>query len=302
MGSLPPLMPRLARASPMRIDRLAWTGGACFEAHGVRIGVRSNDPGVLAWLPTICPPGARPAPSCLVDEIFSVWVARDARPGSNRGAGLARIYAGRQRIARLSTLPSARAVLESAMRLRVAALSRQLVFVHAGAVAWGDRAILLPGRSQSGKTRLVAALVAAGAAYLSDEFAPLDGDGRVHPFPKPLTIRREGACDLDARRCSAEELGGRNACGPLPVGLVALAEFRDGASWRPARLSRGLGVLELLAHTVPARLRPEAALQALERALAEAGVLKGERGEAAETAARLLEALDRSARVGSALP
>jgi uncharacterized membrane-anchored protein len=48
----------------------------------------------------------------------------------------------------------------------------------------------------------------------------------------------------------------------------------------------------MLAHTVPARLRPEASLAALERAVARATVLKGVRGEAREVAALLLRSVE----------
>ncbi len=51
----------------------------------------------------------------------------------------------------------------------------------------------------------------------------------------------------------------------------------------------------MLAHTVPARLRPAESLQALERAVARAVVVKGERDEAAELAPRLLRMLEEAA-------
>ena len=46
-------------------------------------------------------------------------------------------------------------------------------------------------------------------------------------------------------------------------------------------LTAGQAVIEMLAHTVPARLRPAESLAALERAVARAVVVKGERDEAA---------------------
>ena len=61
--------------------------------------------------------------------------------------------------------------------------------MHAGAVAWRDRGIVIPGRSHSGKTTLVRALVEA-ARYYSDEFAVLDPQGRLHPYPLPLRSAR----------------------------------------------------------------------------------------------------------------
>ncbi len=289
MGSLPPSMPRLPAGVPRvaRMDRLAWCAGACFAAHGVRIGVRSNDPHVIEQLPSLLPPGAQHEPSSIVDEIFSVWV----RAGAGRSERRIRIYDGARRVSRARELSRALPALESALRLKVAEVSPEHIFVHAGVVAWRGRAILVPGRSRSGKTTLVAELVKAGASYLSDEFAPLDREGRVHPFAKPLTIRT-GGCDVSARRCRAEELGGSVGLAALTVALVAFAEHRPGASWQPAPLTHGQGVLEMLAHTVPARLRPEAALEALDRALARALALKGARGEADVTARLLLETLE----------
>jgi hypothetical protein len=73
---------------------------------------------------------------------------------------------------------------------------------------------------------------------------------------------------------------------------VVITEHRPGAQWRPDRLTAGQAVLEMLAHTVPARLRPEASLVSLERAVARAVVLKGPRGEARELAAVLLRSVE----------
>jgi hypothetical protein len=51
-------------------------------------------------------------------------------------------------------------------------------------------------------------------------------------------------------------------------------------------------VIEMLAHTVPARLRPAASLAALERAVRRATALKGKRGEAASVAPLLLQLVE----------
>jgi hypothetical protein len=50
----------------------------------------------------------------------------------------------------------------------------------------------------------------------------------------------------------------------------------------------------MLAHTVPARLRPEASLASLEQAVARATVLRGARGEAREVAQSLLRAVEKT--------
>jgi hypothetical protein len=162
-------------------------------------------------------------------------------------------------------------------------------------VGWRGSAILVPGRSRSGKTTLVAELVRAGATYLSDEFAVLDSRGRVHPFAKPLSVRGPGGCDVHVSRPSATDLGGVAGEAPLPVRLVVLATHRALAAWQPRTLSRGQAVLELLAHTVPARLRPAQALADLDRAVARASVIQGERGEARELVPLLLAAAEQAA-------
>ena len=147
---------------------------------------------------------------------------------------------------------------------------------------------MLPGRSFSGKTTLVLELVRAGATYYSDDYAVFDARGRVHPFPRQLSIRENGAHVQD--RHPVEALGGVAGELPLPVGLVAVTEYDAGvAGWRPRRLSAGHGVLELLGHAPAARRKPEAALATFERVTGTALVLKGRRGEAKRVAASILE-------------
>ena len=289
MGRLPNVMPRLARRSPRleRIDRVGWTVGTCFESHGLRLGVRSNSSSLTEHLPALLPPGARPRRAAAVDHLFSLWV-----PGGRRPRAV-RLYDGAERRLRARELGEALIVLEAEIRRIVAAGARGRTFVHAGAVGWHGRAILVPGSSRSGKTTLVAELVKAGALYLSDEFAVLDARGHVHPFAKRLCVRGPGGCDRHAQRLSAEDLGGRVAQRALPVGMVVVTEYRPAACWDPRPLSAGQALLELVAHTGSARLRPEPSLAALQEAAAGAVCLKGPRGEAAQLAPVLLAAAER---------
>ncbi len=92
--------------------------------------------------------------------------------------------------ARYSTLEAALRIFESDLQLYVADMAPDRVFVHAGVVVCQGRGILLPGRSFSGKSTLVAELIRAGAEYYSDEYAVLDSTGSVHPYPRPLSIRQ----------------------------------------------------------------------------------------------------------------
>jgi hypothetical protein len=176
--------------------------------------------------------------------------------------------------------------LEADARLYVAEHARRRVFVHAGVVGWAGRAILVPGRSHTGKSRLVQALVRAGATYYSDEYAVLDAAGRVHPFLADLSIRAEGG--EPAHRLAPAELGVPAGRPPLPVGLVVVSPYARGARGRLRRASAGEGALALLAHAVPARRRPAPVLATLSLVVGQADVLVGVRGEADAAAHRLL--------------
>jgi hypothetical protein len=268
-----------------KLDRLGWAAGLTFRSYGVRFGVRADDPSALGRLAEFLPPGTAEAPAGVVERLYSIRTGA----GGVEQRGLRRfrlLYADHRRLARTAESEEMFERFEADLQLFVAEAARRRVFVHAGVVGWKGRAIVVPGRSFSGKTTLVAELVRAGADYYSDEFAVLDFGGRVHPYPKPLAVRGAGQRQ---RKVSVEELGGNAATGALPVGLVLVSEFRAGARFRPRPLTPGQGSLALLANTVPARRRPLEVLETLRHVVCAATVLRGARGEAAEAAARILE-------------
>lgn len=273
----------------LKLDRLGWTAGLTFRSFGVRFGVRSDDPRALERLAQHLPPGTRAAAAGLVELLYSVRLGDDGKSGARRGPRRFHLlYANHTLIARTEDADELFERFESDLRLAVAEGARRRVFVHAGVVGWRGRAILVPGRSFTGKTTLTAELVRAGATYYSDEFAVLDSEGRVHPYAKPLSVREAGT--HRQKSVSVEELGGSEASKPLPVGLVVLSEFSETArAWRPRELTLGQGSLALLANTVPARRRPVEVLATLERVVRGATVLRGARGEARDAARKILE-------------
>jgi hypothetical protein len=201
------------------------------------------------------------------------------------------IYADGECIAQAPQFEQAADALESNVQLYVAEMSPRRVFVHAGVVGWRGRAIVIPGRSFSGKTTLTAALIRAGCVYYSDEYAVLDPAGRVHPYTRRLGIR-EGGPSGRATRYHAEELGGRRGAKPLPVGLVIVSQYKAGRRWRPRPLTTGEGALAMLKNTVSARREPQAALSTLRSALAHSLIFKGMRGEAEQVVDFIFETLD----------
>ena len=200
--------------------------------------------------------------------------------------GLLRVMCDEQSIAGPFDLRLALGILDAELRMYIALHAPDHVFVHAGVVGVEDRAIVLPGRSFAGKTTLVAALVKAGAEYWSDEYAVLDPDGLVHPYPKPLSVRINDTRETDEQ--PVESLGGRAGDRPLPIALIAFTSYRPEAAWALRPCSAGEGAVKLLEHSIAARSRPEQVLAAVRRAATDAMVLEGERGDAGQAASALL--------------
>ena len=262
-----------------KIDRLGWAAGISFTIHGVRVGVRVNTAAALKLAEDYFPPGWKLSSSPVVERLYSLISGGNGE--AERGVRRFNLlYRDLARIVRTRNLEEALEIFESDLQLHVATEARRRVFVHAGVVGWKGQAILVPGRSYSGKTTLIAELVKAGATYYSDEYAVLDARGRVHPFARPLQIREDETGKQ--KRYSIETLGGRKGVKPLPVKLVVMSRYKAGAKWRPRQLSAGQGVLEMLAQTASARTQPEKAFAALKQVVKQASILKSVRGEAGE--------------------
>lgn len=177
---------------------------------------------------------------------------------------------------------------ESQIRLTVAEQAVGRVFAHAGVVGWKGRAIVIPGRSFSGKTSLTAALVKKGAEYLSDEYAVFDEAGFVHPFLKTLSVR--GIIDeYTQKEFPVEAFGGRAAREKIPVGMVLITAYKAGAEWRPERLSPGLGVMEMLPHVAPIRYDPKFTFKVLKQVAKRAIITKTYRDDTARSADLVLD-------------
>ncbi|MBA4185735.1 MAG: hypothetical protein H0X49_17285 [Acidobacteria bacterium] len=182
-------------------------------------------------------------------------------------------------------------MVESEVRLTVAEFAVSKVFLHAGVVAWKNQAIIIPAKSYSGKSTLVAELVKRGAVYYSDEYAVLDAAGNVQPFPKWLSLR--GIIDPDTQlECSVESIGGIAGTKTIPVGMVLIAQYKKEKKipkrWNPRRLSSGQAMMEILPHTVPIRNKPKFVLKVLNNLTSRAIIVKTVRGEAKDFANTLL--------------
>jgi hypothetical protein len=267
-----------------KLDRLDWAEGLALSAFGVCVGVRVNVAGMLTHVLPLLPPGWKEFHRVIVQRLYSLVVAQGCeRAGMRR---LHVLYADSMQVARGAALDQVLAAFEMDLHRHTAEASSDMTFLHAGVVGWQGRAIVVPGRSFSGKTTLVREMLRLGATYYSDEFAVVDNSGLVHPFARPLGIRED--LSYAQRKYTAEVLGAASGVKPLPIGLAVICKFETGAQWRPAPISQGQGAMELLAHSVAVRRQPHQTLKRLHKVAKEAVFIRGTRGDAREAAVSIL--------------
>jgi hypothetical protein len=224
-------------------------------------------------------PGARidrldPTPqSALPDVVYRVEQTRD--PLSSRALrGETEIASGQPDVV-------LRKVINS-LHFDIALHAREASFLHASVVLWEGRLLVFPGRSRSGKSTLAAFFAEGGATYYSDEYAPVDAEGRILSYPKPISLRS----DMSAR------FGSSDAASPAPPAApphaVVFTSFRENATFDPQPVTVETAALSLVDNSVVAGPRPRQAAEAVARLLAHRPRLaEGARGEAAEFAAEL---------------
>ena len=259
-------------------SRRRWAAETRVDLYGLKVGMRSNCTEILDQMLLRLPTGWKQAESTQLDRVYSLWA-------DGGGEDPVTLYQEARRLLQNAPLEAALARLEFDVELFVVENNPARIFVHAGVVGWQRRAIVLPGRSYSGKSTLVAALCRAGATYYSDEYALFDADGRIHPYPRPLRLR----APRDGQLPVADELNLRVGDGPLPLGLIVLTHYQPAVFWQPRMVSPGEALLALLANTMSARRRPQFVLTALQCALTSSRVLASPRGEAKETTEQLLQ-------------
>jgi hypothetical protein len=150
--------------------------------HPVR--VRCNHEGLAAVIEAACG-------SCRVADADRLTPEVDVIEHGGRivvradGAVLARADAP-TRIRALARHRCLTALLELARRSR-----RWLGILHASVIAVDGRCVVFLGAKGSGKSTLAAALVAAGANFVTDDYAPLEqGTWRIWPVPYAPGIKR----------------------------------------------------------------------------------------------------------------
>ena len=245
-----------------------------FEVYGTRVSVRVPRPELVPSVIDQFPVDATLCEGRPSDRQFDLELGDDGR--------YAVVLEGRV-VNPPQSLEGALAGLRRELFFHSVDHARNRLVVSAAVVAHAGRAVLLPGPSMAGKTTLAVELVRAGAVYYADDWAVLDREGLVHPFPTLIYIKNE-------EKVSVESLGGVRGDRPIPVGLIASITFRPGARWDPQQRTEADGMLKLL-RCAYGMDEPSFAMEAARRAAAEALVIESDRDDASEAAAALLEIL-----------
>jgi hypothetical protein len=165
-----------------------------------------NDAEMLKPVVACFPRGWKQIEEVKMDRLYSVLVAKETRRNIQ---GFHFLFGKIETLAWARILPHVLDTFEADLNAYIAQASRRWLFVHAGVVAWKGRAIVVPGRSRSGKTILVGEFLHAGAEYYSDDLAAFDARGWVHPFPQRLSFRLERVEGALLASCFQRRLGTR---------------------------------------------------------------------------------------------
>lgn len=249
------------------------------SAYGRNLAIETN--GVPLPLPYLPFPWTTDPPDGEIDRIYRLW------PDENGQFALEYAESGRIDIATMELLNEH---IESDLHHWLATYTRGFLFVHAGCVSWRNRGIVIPGRSYAGKTTLTRALVEAGATYYSDDYAVIDREGMIWPFPRRLHVRPITADPPHKLDPHAENwpIGST----PMQALIVAELKFDRERGWEIEEVPRGQGTLSLLDNTVAARERPQDSLRLMANVMKAAVAIKGTRDSAEASARRLLAMAD----------
>ena len=271
--------------SVREVSQLKWNARV-FETFGLRICLRASCQSLLHAV-------LSRAPECIEcvgwgrpNRTYSV--VKSYRREDGRCSPQYLLYVNQHLLASAETHEELLECFESDLDLYVAANAPERLFVHAGAVGWKNQTVLIPGRSGSGKTSLVSEFLKHGATYYSDDWAVIDPNGLLHPYPRKLSIRGN---DGIRRRVEPEEFGALRGK-PSPISTILITGYTEGARWIPQSTSPGTGLLTLMANTPSARTQPKFAMTVLHSAIAIAEVYQARRGDKEETVEGILTYLE----------
>lgn len=162
--------------------------------------------------------------------------------------------------------------------------------VHAGAVLWNDRAILIPGPTHAGKSSMVAELLRRGATYFSDEYALIDSNGYVHPYPRPMLLRNGSPEQFPVLPTECDAPVGKS---PAQIGWILSLQYQPATGWKVDPIPQSEAVLILLRNTPHVMAELPDTVRTFQCAAARTVCYAGSRPDVVEAATEILQLIHR---------
>lgn len=282
-------MPRDPSPCLVKLQRLGWSAGYAFSSHGVKMGVRTNDPSIIPQVASsYMPPRWRLTNPKGILDLYSIFVPQQLGKSNIKPYYL--VYRGAGKVAKALSLKDALVEFEQDLHFSIAYLCRRNIFFNAGVVGWKDKAILILGPPHGGKSTLVDALVNRGATYYSDRYAVLDDEGMVHSYAKSPSF---ATGENQVLKKPLPVLCAKSYKESLKPSLLVLTEYHSKAKWQPLALSQAQGVFNLFSHVTAPDRNPTGTFDIIQSLASTAVILQGKRGEANEISDDLLRRLDK---------
>lgn len=149
----------------------------------------------------------------------------------------------------------------------VADKSQGVHCLHAAAVAYAGKAIVIPANSGAGKSTFTTWLAANGFDYLSDELILVKDDGALSAIARPIQIKSKGlepvlplltnpdtiARGVFANAIPISSLGANYVQGAQALGMFIFPKYVAGSRYQLSELSSAEAGMRLMANHVNAR-------------------------------------------------
>ncbi len=202
------------------------TRGDVIEAYGYKIGFRYQQMEVRKCLDEITLHSWKRCSADAADAWLTVTSTENGYELLDDGKPWTAVAAG--------NLELLRHRLQQLIQIRLTAGARGFAFVHAGVVLCKSGLVVIAGPSKTGKSSLVKEMCLRGARFYSDEFAVINPQGLVEPYPRDLWSR---ISKKERRPESAASLGWSADLGPAPISLLLFAPYKPGSAWQPTCLT-----------------------------------------------------------------
>jgi len=152
----------------------------------LRLDLRSNDPHVITRFDRLFE--ALPAPvdgGLVIDAVILSW-----RPDAGDGPLMYKLDVDGETLGSSAQLSEPELWLTRRLNQSRLDVEPHLLHIHSAALAREGRAVMLVGRSRSGKSTLTARLLQRGWDYLTDEQVALQPSSiSIESYPRPITLR-----------------------------------------------------------------------------------------------------------------